>query len=905
MDAEIQDRNLLVAVIALQMDYISQNELVEAMKDWVFDKSETMEAILERRKFLKAEHAEFLKAIVLQHMNVHKNDIAESLASLSGFSSTRKHLDGLDDELDVTIQAVSKNQLAQFDAAADSISFDTFESDLSFSKRFKILRSHAKGGLGEVSIATDTELNRQVAVKQIQQPFDGQADSRHRFLAEAEITGKLEHPGIVPVYSLGCDDQGRPFYAMRFIRGDSLKEALQTLHHKTPDRDSQSDRFRLRQLIGRLVDVCNAIHYAHSRGILHRDLKPGNIMLGRYGETLVVDWGLAKPIGKSKLDPDQIDPFAEETLVPRSGDGSTETRMGSVVGTLAYMSPEQADGRIDSLGPWSDVYGLGATLFSILTGKQPIKKSDQSAMLRDISQGKIIPIDSNTRHRDPAIEAICLKAMSLSIGERYRSAGEFAEDLERWLANEPVAAFQEPLRLKAFRWIKKHRTFCTTAVSLIFVTAIGMGIAASLLSAKNNQLEVKQQQLAKSYKSLQSFSSIMLARMAELASADETIRAIQGRLLRRTYEALKPLAAELDDPEFRIAFSDAARSKAHMSMTMGKNDEALNQYDEAIGILSELSQNSEAVSTDNRIRQVATRKLIEAYGEKASACRRRNQFQDAHQQAQNASDLLPVFLDDSQTSDLNIQMLLGRTRLNQAYVCRDDEDWQTMEELADSARQHFSNSQTIYIEERKKRGVMQDIYGFSAAELTVSAMTKQKRFDEADRLASAEIADLKAIIKTDGINWDRRYATGMLLNAQSQNDLAKDTVDEASIARQKEAVSEMHARYLVSKSGGLAQRLSAVKRTLAQCYLSKGLKDDAALVLADAIALLTPHTAAEDAPAEYVRTLAQCYAVKTLLQKEQSENNRNIASSLAERAARLSGALPYYTSVVKSVTQAE
>ncbi|MEP3482676.1 MAG: serine/threonine-protein kinase [Fuerstiella sp.] len=904
MDAESQDRNLLVAVIALQMDYITQPQLIEAMKDWVFNKSEAMETILARRNFLKPEHAKFLKAIVRQHLNVHANNVAESLAALTGLSSTQQHLDGLDDQLDATILEVSKNRSAQRAAAADSLSFDTEEADLSFSKRFRILRSHAKGGLGEVSIANDTELNRQVAVKQIQQPFDGQPESRHRFLAEAEITGKLEHPGIVPVYSLGCDDQGRPFYAMRFIRGDSLKESLSLLHHEKQESDLKSHRFRLRQLVGRLVDVCNAIHYAHSRGILHRDLKPGNIMLGRYGETLVVDWGLAKPIGKSKLDPDRIDPLAEETLVPRSGEGSTETRMGSVVGTLAYMSPEQADGRIDSLGPWSDVYGLGATLFSILTGKQPIAKADQSTMLRDISEGRVLPVHQHSTIQDAAIKAICAKAMALSTDDRYTSAGELAEDLELWLADEPVTAFAEPLRLRTYRWIKKHRTFCTTAASLVLVTAIGMSTAVSLLSTKNSQLEAQQTKLNESYLGLQNFTSVILARMAELASSDEQIRSVQGRLLRRTYEQLKPLASELNDPEFRLAFSDAARNKASMSLTIDQPDEALLQYDEAIDVLTDLIGSPGAESEDDRIRQIAKTKLIEVYGEKANACRRNNFFQAAHKQARNASALLTEVLADGQLPERDAQMLIGRTKLNQAYVFRDNEDWKNMEELANSARLNFADAEATYLKERKKRGINQEGYRLSATEFTLLAMIQQQKFAEVDQLVSDEITKLKAVIQSEGVNWNRRYATALLLNAKSFNELAMGTVSESTIVRQTEAVSEMHARYMVSESGALAQRLCRVKLTLALCYLVQKREDDAEAVLKDAIKLLTPHTETENSPAEYVRTLARCHATKALLKTQQGTDDRTIALSLAERAAKLSGELPYYVSLRESMKQA-
>ena len=180
--------------------------------------------------------------------------------------------------------------------------------------RFQILRRHAAGGIGEVFLAQDQELNREVALKEIQSRFADDPSSRARFIIEAEVTGYLDHPGIVPVYSLGQDVDGRPFYAMRFIRGESLREAIRRFHAEpsageksaidtsrdpkartAPSRITpESHDFELRRLLGRFVDVCNTIAFAHSRQVLHRDLKPANVMLGPFGETLVVDWGLAK-----------------------------------------------------------------------------------------------------------------------------------------------------------------------------------------------------------------------------------------------------------------------------------------------------------------------------------------------------------------------------------------------------------------------------------------------------------------------------------------------------------------------------------------------------------------------------------------------------------------------------------
>jgi eukaryotic-like serine/threonine-protein kinase len=165
--------------------------------------------------------------------------------------------------------------------------------------RFRVVRLHARGGLGQVYLARDNELGRQVALKEILTDKAANPELRARFVLEAEINGNLEHPGIVPVYGLGTYPDGRPFYAMRFIEGDSLKEAIEQLHRARLAGDAAPqqpfDSLELRRLLRRFVDVCNAIAYAHSRGVLHRDLKPSNFMLGKYGETLIIDWGLAVP----------------------------------------------------------------------------------------------------------------------------------------------------------------------------------------------------------------------------------------------------------------------------------------------------------------------------------------------------------------------------------------------------------------------------------------------------------------------------------------------------------------------------------------------------------------------------------------------------------------------------------
>ena len=344
--------------------------------------------------------------------------------------------------------------------------------------RFRILRPHARGGLGEVYVARDEELQREVALKQIQNPHADDPESKARFRLEAEITGGLEHPGIVPVYGLGTYESGRPYYAMRFIRGDSLQDAIARFHASAERKgtDAGQRTIEFRKLLARLIDVCEAIEYAHSRGVLHRDLKPGNIMLGKYGETLVVDWGLAK-VG------DRAEPargHEERPLQPSSSSGTTPTQYGSALGTPAYMSPEQAGGRLDELGPASDVYSLGATLYVLLTGKPPFTGGDLGAMLRDVEAGRFPAPRQAEPGVDRALEAICLRAMAVQPSARYASARALADDLERWLADEPVVAFREPLVARARRWGRKHRSWVSAAGALLLtaVAALGVGLFA-------------------------------------------------------------------------------------------------------------------------------------------------------------------------------------------------------------------------------------------------------------------------------------------------------------------------------------------------------------------------------------------------------------------------------------------
>ena len=360
-------------------------------------------------------------------------------------------------------------------------------------QRFRVLRPHARGGLGAVFVALDTELHREVALKQILVKHADDPVSRQRFLLEAEVTGGLEHPGIVPVYGLGADADGRPFYAMRFIRGESLKEAIDRFHADETLRSDPGRRsLELRNLLKRFTDICNAIEYAHSRGVLHRDIKRANIVVGKHGETLVVDWGLAKPLGRAE--PSHLS--GERTLVPSSASGSASTLPGSALGTPAYMSPEQACMDLDRLGPRSDVYSLGATLYYLLTGRPAFEGDDLGAVIRKVQRGDL----PAPRRLDPAIdralESVCLKSMALKPEDRYATSRALADDIERWTADEPVSAWREPLARRFRRWARRNRTAVSVAAASLLVAFVGLTAviavqnrANAALSDSNSRLE--------------------------------------------------------------------------------------------------------------------------------------------------------------------------------------------------------------------------------------------------------------------------------------------------------------------------------------------------------------------------------------------------------------------------------
>ena len=347
-------------------------------------------------------------------------------------------------------------------------------------ERYKLLREHARGGMGRILVALDTTVGREVALKELlpgrggsttgksgagSVPTDASTAAVARFMREATVTAQLEHPNIVPVYEIGTRDDGSLYYTMKFVRGRTLATRLRAIRND-PDLSPTQKMAERMKLLDAFVDVCNAIAFSHSRGVIHRDIKPANIMLGDYGEALVLDWGLAGVREKEEIS------FANGTPVSDS-QASDLTLEGEVMGTPAYMAPEQAAGKLNEVDERSDIYSLGAVLYEIVTGEPPYRGKSAKDVLSSVLSERPRQISVVTPDAPPELAALVMRALAREPEDRYQNAKELAEQVQAYRDGRMVSVYRYSAMELLTRFVAKHRAAVTVSVLALLLLIAG------------------------------------------------------------------------------------------------------------------------------------------------------------------------------------------------------------------------------------------------------------------------------------------------------------------------------------------------------------------------------------------------------------------------------------------------
>ncbi|MHC4840417.1 MAG: serine/threonine-protein kinase, partial [Planctomycetota bacterium] len=333
-------------------------------------------------------------------------------------------------------------------------------------RRYSVVREIARGGMGKVMEVEDNDLRRPVALKVLRKEMLGRKDLVERFLEEAQITGQLEHPNIVPVHEIGVDGRGNLYFTMKMVEGEELASIIKRLRKADP---GAANAWPITRLIEIFMKICEGIAFAHNRGVIHRDLKPANVMVGRFGEVQIMDWGVAKIIGRKEETADRV------IATDRQDDDANKTMVGSILGTPSYMSPEQARGEVDSMGGESDVFALGVILYELLALCTPWTAQTSAQVLDQVKHfdPELPSARKPDRKIPPELERLAMKCLEKEPHKRIRDVQDLVDNLRSWQEGRTLAAVEYSLAQLTFKWLSRHKT----ALFVVFLLIAGASAA--------------------------------------------------------------------------------------------------------------------------------------------------------------------------------------------------------------------------------------------------------------------------------------------------------------------------------------------------------------------------------------------------------------------------------------------
>lgn len=390
--------------------------------------------------------------------------ITEQTDTVSGLETVHLEADALSIPRD-TLEETAQISLENLEMTADDVLASLTRKP---QDKYKFRKSLGQGGMKVVIQVKDRDTTRNIAMAMLPDAQSRPKQDILRFIEEARITASLEHPNIVPVHDIGVDNYGSPYFTMKLIRGENLAAVLRKLHDRNP---AYLERYTLDKLLRVFVKVCNGVAFAHSKGVLHLDLKPENIQLGDYGEVILMDWGLAKLVSlpeKDAPDKPEDDPLPQYSA-GRTGDGIRK-------GTPGYMAPEQAAGKNSLKSFRTDIYALGAILYSILTFSNPLEGNDLKQLLVKTIRGEIVPPSQRAPDNfiPASLEAVVRKAMSVAPADRYATAKEIRNEVLAFLSGYATHAERATLLKRTVLLIRRHRI---TAIAIAAAIIIGLGAA--------------------------------------------------------------------------------------------------------------------------------------------------------------------------------------------------------------------------------------------------------------------------------------------------------------------------------------------------------------------------------------------------------------------------------------------